>query len=298
MPVRGSLSVKESAMLSEEYLVHGLNALSRAHAMDYFADGHRGAAIIAAWYLCREVEMEPGAPEIIRAMIDEHWSGTPLCAPLPKEEPAPDGVERIVETLGRNVDGLRQVGHNVIFPSLALRAFCELPAAATPTRVEGICRLIESFTLVDDIRLAPGDNIADMGSPSQAAEMILGELPRAIEAFEGRGQGWSGHLLTYGRALIDLRQMGHEALAGECEAGFRLYIKRVRMGPLGLDKPRPEHARSSLRPHERRYWERRHPGTVALGHVFKYPYGFYGLMDLARDTALKDECWRVACHVL
>ena len=35
-------------MLDEAYLVHGLDALSRAHQTDYFADGHRGAAIMAA----------------------------------------------------------------------------------------------------------------------------------------------------------------------------------------------------------------------------------------------------------
>jgi hypothetical protein len=36
-------------MLEESYLVRGLNALSRAHETNYFRDGHKGAAIIAAY---------------------------------------------------------------------------------------------------------------------------------------------------------------------------------------------------------------------------------------------------------
>jgi len=38
-------------MLNKQHLIHGLNALSRAHEGNYFNDGHRGGAIISGFYL-------------------------------------------------------------------------------------------------------------------------------------------------------------------------------------------------------------------------------------------------------
>ena len=285
-------------MLDESYLLRGLDAMSRAHETDYFADGHRGAAILVAYFLCREVELEAGAAERIRTSIDDHWTHTPLCAPFPDEDPEPGGVRRIVDALQDNMTGLRQAGHNVILPALALKALRQLPDAATPARVDGLCALVEAFTAVDDIHLEEDDQIPDWGAPAEVAEFVLAEWVRCIAAFEGRGQGWSGHLLTYSRALLDLREMGYDTLARQGEHAWKLYVKRIRMGPLETDRPRSEHPPSELFPHQRVYWEQRAPKPVGIGHVFKYPYGYYGLMALAQDARLKELCRQVAFHVL
>ena len=82
------------------------------------------------------------------------------------------------------------------------------------------------------------------------------------------------------------------------EHAFKLYLKRIRMGPLATDKPRAEHPPSDLYPHQRAYWERRAAKPVGIGHLFKYPYGFYGLMGLLGDGPLKERCRQVAYHVL
>ena len=68
--------------------------------------------------------------------------------------------------------------------------------------------------------------------------------------------------------------------------------------PLATDKPRPEHPQSELRPHQRAYWEQRAQRPVGIGHCFKYPYGFYGLMELAQDMRLKQQCIQTAYHIL
>jgi hypothetical protein len=284
-------------MLREDYLIRGLDALSRAHQTDYFADGHRGAAIIAAYYLCQEVDVEPGVADIIQAMIDEHWTNTELCAPFPDEAPEPAHLGRILQVLEQSMTGLRQAGHNVILPTLALKAFRQVPQAVTPSRVSGICKLIEAFTAVEDITLAEDDDVPELGSLPVPAEFILAELLKAIEVFDSRGQGWSGHLLTYSRALYDLRQLGYGALACKGEYAFQLYIKRIRMGPLATDRPRPEHPPSDLHPHQRAYWKARWNQPVGIGHVFKYPYGFYGWMALAKDADLKRRCREAAHHI-
>jgi hypothetical protein len=266
--------------------------------MDYFADGHRGAAIIAAYYFCREVDIEDGACNIIRAMIDEHWTHTDLCAPLPAEAPAPDLLHKITDSLERSLDGLREVGHNVIFASLALKALRQVPEAVTPSRVHNICRLIERFTLTDGVQLAEGNDIPRLSpSPEAAAELILSELLTTIRAFDGRGQGWSRHLLTYGRAMLDLRNLGHRDLAAKGDYAFQLFVKRIRMGPSETDKPMSEHPPTTLRPQQRAYWEGRKDRSVGIGHVFKYPYGFYGLMELAQDRVLKERYLQAAYHI-
>jgi hypothetical protein len=279
-------------MLDKTYLIRGLDTLCRAHETSYFADGHRGAAIISAHYLCHENKVEKGVPDILAAMIDEHWTHTDLCAPFATEPSQPELLETVRATFLANIAGLRQVGHNVIFPSLALKVFRELPETVTPARVAGLCKLIEAFTIVDDLEVTEDDDIPYLGSPQEAAELILAELLQVMTAFIDRGQGWSGHLLTYGRALLDLREAGHDDLAGAAEPAFRIYLKRIRMGPDKDGKAFTEHPDIPLRPHQRAYWERRQAGSPALGHLFKYPYGFYGLMNLAQDPALKEQCMR------
>ena len=284
-------------MLDDQYLVRGLDALSRAHKADYFQDGHRGAAIIAAYYLCHEIDVEEGVAEIIGVIIDEHWTHTELCAPFPRERPEPNCLEKMTESLDRSMGQLRQAGHNVILPTLALKAFRQLPETITPSRVYGLCKLIKSFTVMDGIQVDENDDIPDLDAPQVAAEFMLAEWLEAIEAFHGRGQGWSGHLMTYGRALLDLRELGYGAWANKGQYAFKCYIKRIRMGPLETDKPRPEHPLSDLHPHQRAYWEHRRTRPVEIGHLFKYPYGFYGLMQLAEDHNLKDRYKAAAYHI-
>ena len=284
-------------MLDQSYLIRGLDALSRAHGTDYFADGHRAAAIISAYFLCAEEAVEEGVPEAIAKMIDDHWSHTELCAPMPDETPDSGLLRRITGALFASIAQLRQAGHNVIFPSLALRAFHRLPETITPSRVDGICRLIEAFDTAMDIALDEHDEFPDLAGIESLAEFALREYLRSAEAFVGRGQGWTGHMLTFGRALTDLHGVGYAELARKGHHSFKLYVKRVRMGPLDTDRPRPEHRSTDVRPLERGYWESRERGDPGLGHCFKYPYGLYGLMALAGDADLERRCLEAAFRV-
>jgi len=285
-----------SKTLDENYLILGLNALARAHTMDYFRDGHHGAAVVAAYFLCREVALEDGVTDAIRGLIDEQWASHEIFAPFPDEVADPDGEARIIESLERGIGQLRQAGHNVIFPSLALKAFQQMPEVLTRSRVDGICALIDSFTPTE-IELDENDHIPDLGSGSAGAELILSEMLKFIVRFDGWGQGWSGHLLTYGRALLDLREMGYESTAEKGAHAFKLNLKRGGM-LLAEDLSRPEHPPTELRPVHREYWEPRKTEPLGLGHVFKYPYAFYGLMAMAEDPELKRRCHEQAFHIL
>ncbi len=90
-------------MLDNRYLQYGLDALSRAHQTNYFTYGHRGAAIISAYFFCHETELETGVSELIRSLIDKQWVNTPLCAPFPSEPYDGTGIERVLEALAWNI---------------------------------------------------------------------------------------------------------------------------------------------------------------------------------------------------
>lgn len=277
-------------MLDNSYLIRGLDALSRAHATNYFVDGHKGASIVSAVFLCRENEVEPGVPEVLAEMLDRLWARSDLCAPFPAEAPDQDLIERVIAALRGNIGVLRQAGHNVIFASQALRAFRELPHAVTPSRVDGVCKLIEAFTESTDVDVAGASDVPDFRTSSAAADFVLDEARRTMRAFVGRGQGWSGHMLTFGQAMIDLRELGHDRVVADGLHAFRQYVARARMGPLDTDKQYREHERIEQCPIELAYWQGRKDGSAGIGHCFKYPYGFYGLFSRAADAVVKERC--------
>jgi hypothetical protein len=282
--------------VDDRYLKAGLNALSRAASMEYFTDGHRGGAIVSAVYLCREVDVESEVSGLLGERIDKMWAGTELCGAFPVEKPQPELVDRIHETMAQHAQGLRQVGHNVILPTLALRAFHDVPETITESRVDGVCRLISQFTVYD---LPIPETPVALPHPADKraySEFVLSEFVACCERFIGRGQGWAGHLLTYARALMDLVDLEQQDLANRMLDGLTTYFQRIRMGPQDTDVPRDKHKVAEWTPLQSSYWANK-TGDWRLGHVLKYPYGFYGLMKHAEDVTLKRECESVAYRI-
>jgi len=282
-------------MLDKHYLIAGLNALSRAHELNYFVDGHRGGAIISAYYLVHENKFSSEIGDLIADRIDQTWVKSGLCADFPEEKATPQLLGHIFKTFDENCEGLRQVGHNTILLSLALKAFRDVPEAITPARVNGICRLIESFTVMD-VPLDDRMDYPNLMDQSEAAHFIMTEFCDCVERFVDRGQGWSGHWLTYSRALFDLRELGYADLAQKAQAGHQIFLRRIRVGPHHIDKLWEEHAPSNWMPHDLDYWKNK-TGDWKLGHVLKYPYGYYGLMQFVSDAALQERCNQLAFRV-
>ena len=281
----------------KEFLALGIRILARAHEVDYFVDGHRGGAVIAAYYLLRDNPQLTSANEFIAEHVNQLWNSKFKFRPFPEEEADPSLVLKLTEIMEDNLYGLRQAGHNVILPTLALKAFQDRPDLITPSRIFGICSMVEDFTTQATELTTPVSDFPDFEDQTAAAEFILREYIACTERFLGRGQGWSGHLLTYGMALFDLRDLGYLDLARKAEPGFRLYIDRIRQGPQEYDIPRPEHQPLTHTPLDNEYWPD-HPGDWSLGHILKYPYAFYNLLTHVRDESLRDEVVQTAFRVL
>jgi hypothetical protein len=264
----------------------GLNALSRAHELNYFADGHRGASLVAAHLLCVENKLDERTTSRIVELFDLNWASSELCKSFPDADPAPAQIDKIGVALAEGGEVLRQVGHNAIFAMLAIKAFRMLPSAATPQRIDGVCALIRSFTPWRDVDPAPDVDPPPFGETAAASQYILREPSAAIDRFVGFGQGFAGHMLTFGHSLVELAAMGEVELAESCRTAFRKYVTVTRRGPDPDAKRIPDHKPSNLRPRDATYWEKRGDHAVDIGHVFKYPYSYYDLLRRANDPEL------------
>ena len=285
-----SVSDTDSGKRRERIVLLGLNALARAHQMNYFSDGHRGAAMVAAHLMCVDNHLDRQATDRIEQLIDLNWAESRLCQPFPQADPVSGGINQIGTALVEGADVLRQVGHNAIFTMLAIKGFRLVPDAATPQRIAGVCALIRSFTpWHDDVEPDQDVQPPPFSQSSAASEYILREASDAIDRFVGYGQGFAGHMLTFGQSLVELAAMGDEKWADSCRTAFRKYVTITRRGPEKDARKIPDHKPNELRPVDAEYWMRRGDKAVGIGHVFKYPYSYYELRRHAKDEKLLRE---------
>ncbi len=280
----------ESESIERYRLVElGLNALARAPERSYFADGHRGAAMISAHMMCVDNELDDATTQRIVQLFDLSWAPSELCAPFEASDPVDDATERIGRALAENRGVLREVGHDAIFAMHAIKAFRMLPLAATEARVDGVCNLLRAIKPWRDV--APGDEIdpPPFDDSESAARYVLIEASDAIDRFKGYGQGFAGHMLTFGQSLIELAAMGDVEWAESCRTAFRKYVTVTRMGPQPGERAIKDHGFSQLRPREATYWQQRKETSLGIGHVFKYPYAYYDLIDRANDPVLQQK---------
>ncbi|MDI1315039.1 hypothetical protein [Prosthecobacter sp.] len=275
----------------------GLNALSRAHEMNYFTDGHRGASLVSAHLMCVDNQMDDKATARIAQLFDLNWASSPLCKPFPEEAPDPALISKIGLALAGGQGVLREVGHNAIFAMLAIKGFRMLPSAATPKRIDGVCKLIRAIKPWRDIDPRPEVDPPPFSDTAAASEFVLREASATVDRFMGHGQGFTGHMLTFGQALVELAAMGDVEWAESCRTAFRKYVSVTRNGPQPEDKTRAEHKPSALRPNSAEYWEKRGDHAVDIGHVFKYPYSYYDLLRHVDNPALKQEWEGKAYHL-
>jgi hypothetical protein len=274
-------------MLDTRYLVMGLDGLSHAHGKDYFRDGHLAAAVIAAWYLCHENALGEATQNLIKFRIEDELRGDAIFRPAPAEPPDSALLDQLLDTLSTGIGDLREVGHNIIFGAAALKAFRDCPEAITPSRVKGICRLIENFTTTQNVVLNDNDGIPGVTDEGALIEFIFSEYLRSVSLYDGYGQGWAGHLITIGHAVIELSRLGHTQLAMQAHDVYRMYITTMRRGPKETNRRIPEHTPSVIAPLDKGYWEQNKTVRPGLGHVFKYPYSFYNMLQELKDPKLK-----------
>lgn len=298
VPSVASANCDESSTASDKRLIRlGLNALARAPRMKYFADGHRGAALISAHFLCANNNFEEATTERIVELFNLNWAKSPLCVDFPEGDRVENATEQIGLCLADGKGVLREVGHDAIFAMHAIKAFHMMPELATKQRVDGICQLIRAIKPWRDVKPDPSIDPPDFEDQKAASQFILREASDAIDRFVGFGQGYAGHMLTFGQSLVELAAMGDVEWAESCRTAFCKYVTVTRQGPQAGDRKIKDHRFTKLRPDDTKYWKQRGDKTLGIGHVFKYPYAYYDLLALSEDRQLEEEFDRKAWHL-
>ena len=301
-------------MIDFGYLYTGLCGLANAYRAGPLA-GHLGAAVIAGYFFGEDhSDLDDAVHRGVEKELDRVIGGeeslwfdpkkagitaAELFRPMPEETPHEPLIATIAEALSRNVDHLRESGHNVIFAALALRALHDHPVYATPSIIHGIRKLIEGFDnahpgrgyygkergwiLGNNVSLPEDNGLPPYQSEHEMAGTVIDEL---IATASLRRQGFGGlwHVINHAAALIELSRFGYKALARKGFAAHRQHVRLWRSLP-NVEAELGRMTRAEHDPLSPEFWA---TGTLKrdearLTHRIKTLYGFSILLQLSED---------------
>jgi hypothetical protein len=236
-------------------------------------------------FFCREQKLDADTQKEILAFLDARLLKNSIYAEArPKEAADPKLIEGLLEDLDAGIAKLRGKGHNIIFAVACLKALRAVPEAATPERIDGLRKMVRSFGKTKGAVEKDEEPLVGLDDERKFIHFIFEEFLKAM------GDGFDGHVVTIGHALVELHRMGHKDLARK---GVPAYWNWVRGSRAGADEgggkgaPAPPKAPTPL---TREYWAaqaKRRLGEIVSSHTVKYPYSFYALAKDVTDEDLK-----------
>jgi hypothetical protein len=275
----------EDTPIGPREMVQGLDGMSRvAEAGNTFGLGHNAAAVISSAFFCREQKLDADTQREILAYLDARLLKNPIyAAARPNEAADPKLTEGLLEDLDAGIATLRGKGHNIIFAVTCLKALRAVPEAVTPERIDGLRKMIRSFgkTRGGD-EDEPEPPLVGLDDEQKFVHFVFEEFLKAV------GDGFDGHVLTIGHALLELYRMGHKELARKGVPAYWEWCRGSRAnGGEGEIAPVPPRAPTPL---TREYWAvqvKRQVGGIVGSHMVKYPYSFYALAKDVKDEDLR-----------
>jgi len=274
-------------------IIKGLDGMSRVAdaGNNPFGDGHSAAAVISSAFFCREQKLGEEVQKEMLSLIETRLLTRPIYAARPKGTADAKLVDSLLEDLGAGIATLRRSGHNIIFAATSLKALREVPEAATPERIDGLRKMVQSFGKNRGER--PGQEpLVDLADEQKFIHFVFEEFLKAMDLYlNGKGHhGYAGHVITIGHALVELSRMGHKDLAQKGMPAYWQFVREARGGAdLGGGKvaAAPPQAPTPLTCD---YWiaQNKHKtGLIVSSHLIKYPYSFYALAKDVRNEDLK-----------
>jgi hypothetical protein len=271
-------------------LALGLTALAREQRT--WVAGHAGASLIAAHYFAQDNKLDERTARAHRAHVDAFIAKNPDDYPAPDPGPGKADPAKIAETLDKHVHELRSGGHDAIYAALALRALSDLPELATPSVVDGVCRLLgQHVGAYQPVRM-PTHLREHPAPPCESPEEL------AVATFRGVLRPWdhvrlvgaSGvlHWVTHAEALVTLEELGYKDVARH---GYTAQQLNVHLRPLHDEGGRPPE-RPALDWLAAPYWESAAPRRLFRdswlgGHAFKLPHSVLRLAQRVTDADLR-----------
>ncbi len=286
-------------MLPDRYLIAGLDAMACIYppgsdSQKGFVMGHFAAALLSGKLLGpgRPVGRRCGTGDGIPSSTRRGWGWDAMTPQTTQEAPSPGELERFLAALQESFGTSEYSGHHVIFSSLALRVLRQLPQLTTPRRMAGLLHMAKAFPA-----LQPRAPAVPAPLPHQPAGFCNEVLDAFLASLASRhGPGYSGHLLTFGCAVLDLYDLGYTELARSAEIGYRDYMTACRHPASDPSEPGPSPAHAT-HPESAAFWRSRPDGYVmaSIGHHVKYSYAFLTLEAKASDSGLLKEA-RLSLH--
>ncbi|HET6881811.1 MAG TPA: hypothetical protein VFI31_16725 [Pirellulales bacterium] len=274
----------ENTLIGEREIVKGLDGMSRvADKGGVFGLGHNAAAVISSAFFCREQRLGPDTQKEILAFLDDRLLKNSIYADArPSEAADPKLVEGLLEDLDAGIAALRGKGHNIIFAVACLKGLREVPEAATPQRIEGLRKMVRAFGKTTGQTVADSEPLVGLDDERKFIHFVFEEFLKA------RGDGFDGHVVTIGHALVELYRMGHKDIAKKGVPAYWQWVRQSRGGEgedtaTGIESDKPT-------PLTHEYWAaqtKRRLGEVVSSHTVKYPYSFYALAKDVTDEDLK-----------
>jgi hypothetical protein len=274
----------EDTLIGPREILKGLDGMSRvADKGNTFGLGHNAAAVISSAFFCREQRLDADTQKEILAYLDARLLKNPIyAAARPKETADKKLVEGLLEDLDAGIATLRGKGHNIIFAVTCLKALRAVPEAATPERIAGLRKMVRSFGKTKGEVEKDTDPLVGLDDEQKFVHFVFEEFLKA------RGDGFDGHVVTIGHALVELYRMGHKDLARKGVPAYWQWVRESRAvedeGKIAAAPPR------ALTPLTREYWAaqvKRRVGEIVSSHTVKYPYSFYALAKDVKDEDLK-----------
>jgi hypothetical protein len=268
-------------------IVKGLDGMSRvADTGNTFGLGHNAAAVISSAFFCHEQKLDADTQKEILAFLDARLLKNPIYAVgRPTEAADPKLTEGLLEDLDAGIATLRGKGHNIIFAVTSLKALRAVPEAVTPERVDGLRKMVRSFGKTrGGAQEDPEPPLVGLDDEQNFVHFIFEEFLKAA------GDGFDGHVLTIGHALLELHRMGHKELARKGVPAYWEWCRGARaVADDGPGEAPPALPRAPT-PLGREYWAsqvKHRIGETASSHRVKYPYSFYALAKDVKDEDLK-----------
>jgi hypothetical protein len=274
----------EDTPIGKRDVITGLDGMSRVTEKgSVFGLGHNAAAVISSAFFCREQKLDTDTQKEIRAYLDARLLKNSIyAAPRPKEAADPRLVEGLLEDLDAGIAKVRGKGHNIIFAVASLKALRAVPEAATPERIDGLRKMVRSFGKTKGAVEKDPEPLVGLDDERTFIHFIFEEFLKAA------GDGFDGHVVTIGHALVELYRMGHKDLARKGVPAYWEWVRGARSNEgAGAVESAPPTAPTPL---TRDYWAaqaKRRVGEIVSSHTIKYPYSFYALAKDVTDEDLK-----------
>ncbi len=145
-----------------------------------------------------------------------------------------------------------------------------------------------------DVAPAPIHDAAPASAPFDPEAFSTWALTAFADGISGYVGNWphlAGHVLTYSGAILDLHDLGLQALVRKAEIGLRSYVAFARQTkpwpatvPADVRRPMPRDSRPDLAA----FWQEHPEGVLngSLAHALKYPYSYMQLLRRSTDARL------------